>query len=332
VSGGSWHVQPVSPLPKILDTLADRTLVPGYSKLGYQLRQRGWQPLPADALRGKRALVTGANSGLGKATAAGLAELGAKVHLVVRDLGRGEKAREEIQHQLPGADLTVERCDVSSLDAVRTFAAEFLAKHDTVDVLVHNAGLMPPQREETDEGYELTFATHVLGPFLLTRLLVPALRRSTSGRVIFVSSGGMYAQKLFDADPQYREGDYKGATAYARTKRMQVLLARLWGRELESDGITVHAMHPGWAATPGVTDSLPGFAKIMGPLLRSPAQGVDTTVWLAASEEGGSETGLFWHDRVARPAHYFPWTKETAAQRDRLWAYCQEIAAGSVDR
>jgi len=316
----------VRPLPKILDTLADRTLVPGYSKLGFALRRRGWRPLPAGALRGKRVLVTGANSGLGKATAAGLAELGAKVHLVVRDLGRGEKAREEITKRFPDAELSVEQCDVSSLDSVRAFAAGFLAKHDTIDVLVHNAGVMPPRRKETGEGYELTFATHVLGPFLLTRLLTPALSRSASGRVIFVSSGGMYAQKLFDADPQYREGEYKGVTAYARTKRMQVVLARLWGRELENDGITVHAMHPGWAATPGVTDSLPGFAKIMGPLLRNPAQGVDTIIWLAASDEGGSETGLFWHDRVTRPAHYFPRTKETAAQRDRLWAYLSEIA------
>jgi NAD(P)-dependent dehydrogenase (short-subunit alcohol dehydrogenase family) len=105
---------------------------------------------------------------------------------------------------------------------------------------------------------------------------------------------------------------------------MQVVLAQLWGRRLENDGITVHAMHPGWAATPGVTDSLPRFARLMGPLLRSPEQGVDTTIWLAASAEGGRETGLFWQDRAPRPAHYFPWTEETPAQRDRLWAFCQD--------
>jgi dehydrogenase/reductase SDR family protein 12 len=315
----------VSVLPKILDTLADRTLVPGYSKLGYLLRRRGWEALPADALLGTRALVTGANSGLGKATAAGLAELGATVHLVVRNVERGEAARDEIAKSLPKAELYVDQCDVSSMDSVRAFAAGFLAKHDSADVLVHNAGLMPPKRDETIEGYELTFATHVLGPFLLTSLLTPALRESGDGRVIFVSSGGMYAQKLYDEDPQFREGEYKGATAYARTKRMQVVLAQLWGRRLENDGIAVHAMHPGWAATPGVTESLPGFAKLMKPLLRDAKQGVDTTLWLAASDEAGRETGKFWHDRVERPPHYFPWTKESPAQRANLWAVCQDL-------
>jgi len=130
----------VSVLAKILDTLADRTLVPGYSKFGYRLRRRSWEPLAADALRGKRALVTGANSGLGKATAAGLAELGATVHLVVRNVERGEAAREEIAKSFPEAELYVDQCDVSSMDSVRAFAAGFLAKHDAADILVHNAG------------------------------------------------------------------------------------------------------------------------------------------------------------------------------------------------
>jgi dehydrogenase/reductase SDR family protein 12 len=321
----AWHRERVNPLPKILDTLADRTLVPGYSKLGYELRSRHWKALPANALRGKRALVTGANSGLGKATAAGLARLGASVHLVVRDLERGERARAEIAAEVPGAKLRVEHCDVSTLDSVREFAAGFLSEHDSADVLIHNAGVLPPQRQETLEGNELTLATHVLGPFLLTGLLLPALRASGDGRVVFVSSGGMYAQKLYDDDPQYRHSEYKGAAAYARTKRMQVVLARLWAEHLAGEtGVAVHSMHPGWAATPGVTDSLPGFAKLMGPLLRDADQGADTSIWLAAAEEGTEPNGRFWHDRAARPAHYVRWTRESAAQRDRFWAYCEE--------
>lgn len=309
-------------LPTALDTLADRAVVPGYSKLGYLLRRRGWRPLPPDALRGKRAVVTGANSGLGKATAAGLAELGAIVHLVVRSAEKGEAARAELARQVPGATLHVERCDVSSLADVREFARRLLAEHDTVDVLVHNAGVLPPSRQETPDGNEVALATHVLGPHLLTGLLLPALRRSRDARVVFVSSGGMYAQPLYDEDPQYVHGEYKGTAAYARTKRMQVVLAESWARRLSGKGVAVHAMHPGWAATPGVTDSLPRFARLMGPLLRNPAQGADTTVWLAASVEGGRQSGRFWHDRAPRPAHYLGRTRESAQQRERFLDYC----------
>ncbi|GAA1953225.1 SDR family NAD(P)-dependent oxidoreductase [Amycolatopsis minnesotensis] len=306
---------------KLADALADRLIVPGYSKLGFLLRRGGWEDLPANALRGKRAIVTGAGSGLGKATAAGLAGLGAAVHLVVRDAAKGAVARDEIAERVPGAELTVDVCDVSSAGSVRAFAAGFLAGHDALDVLVHNAGVLPPERRETPDGDEITLATHVLGPFLLTGLLAGALRGSGDGRVVFVSSGGMYRAKLRDDDPQYTVGEYRGATAYARTKRMQVVLAGLWDREL--DGVAVHSMHPGWASTPGVTDSLPRFAKLMAPLLRSAEQGADTVVWLAAVP-GGRAGGRLWHDRAPRPPHYLSSTRESRAQRERLWAYCVE--------
>lgn len=312
----------MSVLPRVLDVVADRTVVPGYTKLGFLLRKRFWAPLPPDALRGKRVLITGANSGLGKAAATGMARLGGTVHLVVRDAERGERAKSDIQAEVPGAAIRVDLCDVSDLDDVRRFAATVT----DVDVLVHNAGTLPPERTETAQGNEVTLATHVLGPHLLTELLTPALREGEPGRVIFVSSGGMYSQPLRIDDPQYLDGEYNGTKAYARTKRMQVVLALLWGRRLECDGITVHSTHPGWAATPGVTDSLPGFAKLMGPLLRDAEQGADTVVWLAAAEEGGrpETTGQFWHDRAPRPAHYLRRTRETAAQREALWQFCEE--------
>lgn len=310
---------------KLLDVLADRTLVPGYSKLGYRLRSKGWAPLAG--MRGKRVLVTGANSGLGLAAAAKFAELGATVHLGVREPAKGQRAKVELAGRFPDAEIQVEVCDVSLMDSVRDFAADFVARYDSLDVLVHNAGLLPQSRQETSEGNEITLATHVLGPFLLTGMLVPALIRA-KGRVVFVSSGGMYSQRLHDEDPQFRQGKYRGATAYSRTKRMQVVLAGLWAERLKDDGITVHSMHPGWAATPGVSDSLPGFANVMGPLLRDADEGADTVVWLASAPAAARETGLFWHDRAPRPAHYFPWTKESAAQRASFWAFCEKNTAG----
>lgn len=309
----------------VVDELLDRTIVPGYSRLGYLARRQRWADELADGtLRGRVAVVTGANSGLGKATVSGLARMGARVHMLVRDEVKGVRARDDVLRQVPGAELDVARCDVSDTSSVRAFADRL--DHDTVDVLVHNAGVMPPGRTETGEGNEVTFATHVLGPFLLTDLLRSRLRASTDARVVFVSSGGMYTQPLRVDDPQYRRGTYRGATAYARTKRMQVVLAQLWAEELVGTSTAVHAMHPGWADTPGVASSLPGFQRLTRPILRSPEEGADTILWLVATDEPTVETGRFWHDRSVRPTHYVPWTRESECDRQALWALCRKVA------
>ena len=192
--------------------------------------------------------------------------------------------------------------------------------------LVHNAGVLPPERTETDDGHELTVATHVLGPHLLTSELRPLLAAGTDARVVFVSSGGMYTAPLRTDDPEFRQGTYSGNAAYARTKRMQVVLAELLADDLAGDGTVVHSMHPGWADTPGVASSMPGFHKLTGPLLRTSEQGADTAVWLTAATEPGRCTGLFWHDRAPRPTHYLPRTGETPAARAALWNLCVEAA------
>lgn len=319
----------------IVDTLLDRTIAPGYSRLGYLLRSAGFvgdraDPAP-DALSGRVALVTGASAGLGLATAEGLARLGAGVHLVVRDAGRGARARDAVAAAVPGADLKVTLCDLSDLDGVRRAAPELAAAGP--HVLVHNAGVLPPARTLSPQGHELALATHVLGPHLLTSLLAPAL--VPDGRVVFVSSGGMYAQRLELGDVERSASGasigtastkpYSGTAAYARTKRMQVVLAGLWADRLSASGVSVHATHPGWADTPGLTGSLPAFRTVVGPLLRTPGEGADTTVWLAAAPADVVGTGRFWHDRRARPEHYLPWTRETRADAERLWTLCEDL-------
>ena len=321
MSRASWPVAPGA-VRRLLDTALDRTVVPGYTSIGYRLRRSSWpqdDPRPG-ALRGRRALVTGAGSGLGKETVAQLARLGASVHLLVRNEVGGRAALDQVARDVPGADLTLEVCDVSDLSSVRAFAADFASRVPGLDVLVHNAGVLPPQREESADGHEVTLATHVLGPLLLTELLRPALA-AARGRVVVVSSGGMYAQRLPVEDPEYVDGDYRGTTAYARSKRVQVALLPLLQDRWGADGISVHAMHPGWADTPGIATSLPLFAKVAQPLLRDAAMGADTVVWLAATEPA-PEGGRFWQDRSPRPVHYLPRTRETEAERERMWRYC----------
>jgi dehydrogenase/reductase SDR family member 12 len=310
-------------LPRLVDAVLDRLVVPGYSRLGYAARRSGWRTLPPGALDGRTVIVTGAAGGLGAAAVRGLAALGARVELVVRDRARGEQACAAVRAEQPGAALEVAECDVSSLVDVRRYAAEVRDREPAVHGLVHNAGVMPAERTETAEGHELALATHVLGPFLLTRELRPVLRAGSGptapARVVFVSSGGMYTASLPTEDPEFRTGTYSGGAAYARTKRMQVVLAELLADDLAADGIVVHSMHPGWADTPGVARSMPGFHRVTGPLLRTDAQGADTVVWLQAAAEPGHSTGVFWHDRAPRPTHYLPRAAESPQARAALW-------------
>lgn len=295
---------------RALDVVLDRALL-GYGNVGYAVRRRGWAPLPS--MEGEVVIVTGAKAGLGRAMTAGLARLGATVHMVVRGREEGERVRGEIEREVPGARLVVDECDVSLLADARAYAEGFSGP---LHALIHNAGVMPPTRRETAEGNELSLATHVLGPHALTRALRPSFERC---RVLWVSSGGMYTQRLRVDDLQYRGSEFNGTRAYARTKRMQVVLSGLWAEELRGTGDVSHAGHPGWVATPGIASHLPRFAKLTRPILRDLDQGADTFVWLAAAREPGESSGRFWHDREPRPEHYLPTTRESAEDRRALW-------------
>lgn len=302
------------------DTALDRSVVLGYTRLGPLLRRRWWAPdPPAGALEGRVVAVTGANSGLGKATVLGAARLGAEVRMLCRNTEKGEVARAEILGEVPGARLHVDEGDVSDLGSLRDVAARLRTEVPRLHALVHNAGVLPPERTETGEGHELTFATHVLGPHVLTHELRGPLSADRDARVVFVTSGGMYTSPLDVDDPEYAQGSYSGSRAYARTKRMQVHLAEEWARRLAPERISVHSTHPGWAGTPGLAASLPGFSRVTRPLLRDAASGADTAVWLLAAPEAHETTGRLWHDRAPRPTSYLARTRPTDEQVDRLW-------------
>jgi dehydrogenase/reductase SDR family member 12 len=309
----------------LLDTALDLSVVGGYTSVGYRIRSRGWTALPR--MEGKVVLITGATSGLGLAAADGYARLGATVWLAVRNRDRGEDARASILEHRPYADVHLDLCDLSRLESVRRFAERFAAESPRLDVLVNNAGVLTQEREVSADGTELTLATNVIGPFLLTHLLVPVLERSAPSRIVNVSSGGMYTQKLRADDLQSEHEEFDGPTVYARTKRAEVVLTEMWAQRLAGTGVTAHAMHPGWADTAGVRSSLPRFYRMTRPLLRSPDQGADTIVWLGAAAEPAETSGGFWHDRRRRPTHLLPGTRETEVERRRLWAECVALSS-----
>ena len=275
-------------------------------------------------LTGRVCLISGANSGIGRAAATALAARNADLWLLCRDRARGEEATASIRRATGNQRVHLAVVDMSDLTAVRAFAERFAPPR--VDVLIHNAGVLPATREETAGGLELTLATNVVGPFLLTQLLYDKLAAVGGARVIFVSSGGMYAQRLTLDDLQWTRRPFDGVTAYAQTKRMQVVLTELLARRWSRARIAVHAMHPGWADTPAVRTSIPRFWRVMRTRLRTPEQGADTLVWLAVAPRVGLPAGRFWFDRAPQPTHLLPFTVERPRDRARLWRTCRRLA------
>jgi len=303
-------------LDPVCDPVLDATILFSFDRSGFERHARRFREgdLEVD-LSGRTLLVTGGNSGIGRAVAEALARRGADTWLLCRSEERGREAAEAIREATGSDRVRVARLDLADLDGVRAFARDFPG--DRVDALIHNAGLLPDQRVETKDGLELTFAVHVAGPLLLTAGLAGRLA-AAAGRVVFVSSGGMYARKLSVRDVAWSERPYDGVAAYAQTKRMQVVLAEMLDRHLGGSGVAVFAMHPGWVDTPGVERSLPRFWRLLKSRLRTPAQGADTAVWLAASPAAAELAGRFVFDRAPALPHLLPWTREDDAERRRF--------------
>lgn len=303
----------------------DKTIVFSFDRTGYKLHSRNFRDDDLDVdLAGKVCLVTGANSGLGRATAFALARLGAEVWLLCRNEQRGRQALDDLRDATGNQRCRLELIDLASRRSIRDFVAR--AGERPIDVLVHNAGVLPERRVETGDGLELTWAVNVVGPFLLTWELAPNLARAAPARVILVSSGGMYTQRLDLRDVHWRKREFDGVRAYAQTKRAAVILAELWAEELRGTGVRVNSMHPGWADTPGVQSSLPRFRRWTRKILRTPREGADTIVWLAACERIGNVTGKFWFDREIVPTHFLSRTKERPEDRRELWRMCRDQA------
>ena len=310
----------------VADALLEAPIVTSFTKLGYLARKRlaGWKALDEYDLTGRVIVLTGATSGLGYAAARQFAACGATLVLNGRSAERNERVVAELITATGNTSITQLPADMGDLAQVRRLAEHVLARHDRLDVLIHNAGALTAERHVTADGTEATIASQVVGPFLLTTLLFDRLAATSGSRVITMSSGGMYAAGLTVSELEMTPDAYNGTEQYARAKRAQVTLNEMWAERFAGSGIRFHAMHPGWAATPGVDASLPTFAKVMGPLLRSPAQGADTLVWLAADDGEPLHTnGRFWLDRRQRSIHKLPTTRktDTPERRAELWEW-----------
>lgn len=311
---------------RVLDTVLDRTIVPGYTRIGPALRRRWWPADPeAGSMVDRRVLITGATSGIGKAAAVGMAKLGATVHVHGHDPDHLEDALIELNRRVPDGRFHGELCDLADLSAVRRFAGDLAGRVESLHGLVHNAGTMAPRRRESVDGHEFTLAVMVLAPQLLTHRLTARLAAAEESMVLYMSSGGMYGSGVRADDPEYEHGNYSGSSAYARCKRMQVVLAQLWAERLEGDGISAASMHPGWVDTRGVAAYLPKFRALTLPFMRTPEQGADTAVWLLGTRPSDHGDTHFWHDRATRPTDYGPGGDGDPEQRRKLWDYVAAV-------
>ncbi len=314
-----------NPLPRTVDLLLEATVLGSFSRLGYEARRRldDWEDPPPAALAGKRILLTGATSGIGRAATGQLLDLGADVLVVGRDVQRTTKAVAELDVAHPNGTVTAHIADLADLAAVRKLADELVAFGQPFDAIVHNAGALLADKTVTADGLETTLAVHLVAPHLLTERLTPLLR--APARVLWVTSGGMYSQGLDVDDLEMDAESYKGTAQYARAKRAQVELLGLWSERLAPTAV-VHAMHPGWADTPGVETSLPTFRKVTGPALRTPDQGADTLVWLLWADEPARTSGELWLDRRRRSTVHLPGTGTDDQERARLWEWVAAAA------
>jgi NAD(P)-dependent dehydrogenase (short-subunit alcohol dehydrogenase family) len=279
---------------------------------------------------GKVCMVTGANSGIGKATAEGLARLGASVVMVCRDRGRGESAKREIEASIRGCSVELMLCDLASLESVRSFAKEFARTHSSLHVLLNNAGVVSLRRSTTVDGFEATFQVNYLSHFLLTNLLLDLLQRSAPSRIVNVSSGAHFGGSI-DLDDLRMTRGYGVMKAYSRSKLAQVLFTYELARRLAGTGVTVNCLHPGAIATAlfgRPMGSASFVAKGFRLFMPGPEQGAKTSIYLASSPEVEGVTGKYF-DRMREKRSSVASYDEGLARR--LWA-ANESMTGLLSR
>lgn len=270
-------------------------------------------------MHGKTCVITGANTGIGKAAAKQLAALGAHVVMVCRNRERGERARADIsaaaQESGRGGSTELLIADLSSQSDVRAVAHDILVAHPKIDVLVNNAGIALARRELTVDGIERTFAVNYLAYFMLANLLLPALRAAGRARIINVASGA-HASGRFDLDNLQGERQYRNYSMYAASKLQDVMFTYALARRLAGSGVTVNTLHPGVVATE-IWRQVPVLRTLSRWFMLSPEKGARTTVYLAASPDVDGVTGEYFDK--CQPARTTRISRDTALQ-EQLWS------------
>ena len=277
---------------------------------------------------GRICMITGASSGIGRAAATKLAQMGATVILVCRDRNKGEAVVDEITQHCGqrSADLFI--ADLSSLESIRTLARQYVNKYERLHILINNAGSYFTRRHLTVDGLEAMFAVNYLACFLLTNLLLDVLKKSMPSRVINVT-GSHYSKATMDFDDLQGERDFNGARAIAQSKLAETIFTYELARRLQGTGVTVNCLHPGIVAT-GLLDKDKDFPrffkyafKFMRPFLKSPEKGAETTVYLASSPEVEGVTGEYFVDKKI---HRSSLESRDPASAKRLWDMSVSLA------
>ena len=276
-----------------------------------------------NSMKGERVIVTGPTSGVGKEIGLQLAELGAEVILACRDVKKGNEVASGIKRRTGSTNLVVMEIDTSSQDSIRRFAREFRKRYRRLDVLINNAAIsrgMLPKVNSVD-GIELTFATNVLGYFLLTQELLPLLQRSAPARIINVASS--YASDLDLDDLQFVQRPFESFRAYAQSKACDRMLTWALARRLKGSGVTANAMTPGLITETELYRNAPPelvqrLTQYSGG--RTSAQGADTAVWLASAPELQAVSGKFFEDREELECEF-----RNKKNEEKLWKICEEL-------
>lgn len=278
------------------------------------------------------ALITGGNAGMGKATATELARLGKFVVILCRDKEKGERALEEIKEESGSNEVDMMLCDLGSQLSIRRFVSEFKKKYKTLNILINNAGVIVPSRQETSDGYELQFGVNHLGHFLLTNLLLDTIIKSAPARIINVSSGAHKAGKIHFEDIHLKK-NYNLIKAYAQSKLANVLFTYELAERLKNTGVTVNTLHPGAVATQMGISRETGFGtlitSILKPIFRSPLEGAATAIYLAVSEEVQHTTGKYFCNKKPIKSSKRSYDKALAK---KLWDYstsATHVASGT---
>jgi NAD(P)-dependent dehydrogenase (short-subunit alcohol dehydrogenase family) len=275
-------------------------------------------------MEGKVVLITGGTSGIGRAAATALAAMGAEVVVTGRSKERGEAAVEEIRGTSGNKGVSLVLADLAVQAEVRELAQEFRERHDRLDVLVSNAGLIQSRRTETPDGLELTLAVNHLAPFLLTNLLLDLLKKSAPSRVITVSSEARRGASI-NFDDLQSERRYRAFQVYGMTKLANILFTYELAERLKGTGVVANCLHPG-AVNTNFGSSNRSFGTLLfrafKPFMRTPEEGADTVVYLASSSEVGSMTGGYLTDR--KVVSSFDEPHDEATQK-RLWEVSEEL-------